>query len=156
MVPFLQKIFDTLSVSFKHTTTQDYSPTLKGKFYGNVNINSVQNTQTPVDNVSRKLIHFASEAHDPGTPIVRDKVYQDVDIWGPALIAPMGNSTFNNCSFNGDVESLLWEVDPGSLLIGVIGVQNCSFINCNFKGIGIAGTPEILEDFRRALSSSSS
>jgi hypothetical protein len=147
MVP-IGKIFDKFVLRISQATVKKNSPNLKGNFYGTVNINTSIADQVE----GRKLIRIANETNEPGRPIIKGRTFKDADIWGPALIAPMDNNcAFVNCGFEGDVKSLFWEIEPNQLLIGVVGLQACEFINCNFKGIAIVGTAEIIKRFKDNL-----
>jgi hypothetical protein len=87
--------------------------------------------------------------------IIVKRTFQNAVIKGPGIIYPQ------NCSFKGgrfdvllDIESILWPVDGNrtEAVVGVIGFVQCAFIDCVFQGVGITGSPESLELFRRQLS----
>jgi hypothetical protein len=76
--------------------------------------------------------------------------------------------TFDHVGFGGEPDAILWEVpfrkvteirsdgtessfyEP-AFKIGVIGVRNCTFRNCRFRAIGIAGPPQLVQQFRQAV-----
>lgn len=84
-------------------------------------------------------------------------VFQNCQIVGPAVVAFQG-CTLSSCGFDvgaGTIDSILWEVRDGSYVVGAVGFVNCEFYGCNFSRIGLAGTPEQLEVFRREISGGS-
>ena len=71
---------------------------------------------------------------------------------GPAIVALTGNSSLTNCNFEGDADSLLWEVSPTrSQVVGATELADCDFENCRFQGIGFAGPAEFAAKFRENI-----
>jgi hypothetical protein len=96
------------------------------------------------------------EYDDPaemGPPVIRGRHFRNARLRGPLLISPW-RCRFAGFRFgvqNDDPETVLWVVNFGAVKIGAVIVENCLFENCSTEHIGIAGTPEYLEDFRRAM-----
>jgi hypothetical protein len=83
---------------------------------------------------------------------IHGRIFEGCTIIGPAIIAPVG-SDFLYSTFQGaGLDSIFWEVPPGRpIVVGVIGVRNCTFRRCVFAGIGIAGPRELIEKFRGGI-----
>lgn len=99
--------------------------------------------------------------------VIENREFEDCEIVGPALIFPMG-CTFDSCGFAGDVDAILWEVPlrkvteirsdgteasfyEGPVKVGAIAVRNCKFLRCRFRGIGITGPPDFVQQFRESV-----
>ena len=73
---------------------------------------------------------------------IEGKTFTDLDIHGPGLVFPVPGRSFKceGCDFRlpkgGSVESIIWEVPPGRVFVGPIGLMDCTFRNCSFTGIG--------------------
>jgi hypothetical protein len=81
--------------------------------------------------------------------VIKDKVFEDCQIFGPAVLAPFNPGTFDDCSWAeaADPEAVLWEVDPDrETYVGAIGLENCVFRRCHFARVGILVTPD---EYRR-------
>lgn len=78
-------------------------------------------------------------------------VFEGCDIKGPAVLVPQ-NSTFLGSSLMGDPSAWLWEIPPERTeVIGAILVRNCTFEDCTFIDIGLAGTPEFVQKIKEGL-----
>jgi len=78
--------------------------------------------------------------------------FEGCQIIGPAVLAVLNNVTLTNNRFDGDLSALIWEVPISrQSVIGAIGIQNCTFNNCTFTRIGLAGPPEFITKLRQAL-----
>jgi hypothetical protein len=83
--------------------------------------------------------------------IVENKTFEDCTIRGPAVIFPMGCS-LSHCGLGtaGDsIEALLYELAPDrKWVVGLVGVKNCTFLRCSFRGVGFAGNSELLKGLK--------
>ena len=90
-----------------------------------------------------------------GRPIISDRVFVDCDIYGPAVLLPNATSvTMRQNVFFADapLDSLFFVLPSGrSLSDGMIGVENCVFDRCRFINVGIAGTQQAVDLFRKAF-----
>jgi TIR domain len=80
--------------------------------------------------------------------ILEGEVFEDDEIIGPAVIGILNDVTFENNASAGNPDEILWEVPQRTRMIGPIGVRNCIFRRCRFRGIGIVSTPELIAKFR--------
>ncbi len=83
--------------------------------------------------------------------MLEDRTWKGAVIVGPAVLAPLDHVTFANSSFDGDPESLFINLEDGRKYIGLIGLKNVTFDDCEFRNIGIAGTADSIEAFRTGL-----
>jgi hypothetical protein len=83
--------------------------------------------------------------------VIRDRIFEDALIVGPAVIALLDRVTMANSSFEGDPDSLFIEIQPERGVIGVIGLVNTTFNRCRFQNIGIIGIPEAIAQMRAEL-----
>jgi hypothetical protein len=75
--------------------------------------------------------------------IIRGKSFTNCLIVGPAVVAPMGHTSINNCVFIGTPDALYWDVSERGLVIGAIALEDCTFEDCRFERTGFAGTEEL-------------
>lgn len=84
--------------------------------------------------------------------VIRGLRFTNCLVVGPAVIVPLGATSFVNSGFDGDQDSLLWELSPQrQSILGAIGVEDCSFAGCRFTRIGLAGPPELVSRLRSTL-----
>ena len=89
----------------------------------------------------------------PGTGTISDRTFENAIIVGPALVSALSGVSFEFCVFEfggSSFEDLLWEITP-RFVVGVIGLERCTFRRCRFDNIGFIGTKESLDGFRRAV-----
>lgn len=104
----------------------------------------------PGDNVYRDaVIRVAELAGDRGT--LDGFVFVGCDLKGPAVIVPQG-SNFANSNLIGDAHALLWEIPPDRPeVIGAVLARNCTFEDCTFVNVGLAGPKDFIEQVRQSL-----
>jgi hypothetical protein len=90
--------------------------------------------------------------------VIYNKRFRRCTIVGPGMVYPLDSSMLN-CSFLGpgpdnNLEALLWERNAGDYVTGPIQMNNCQFFDCEFVGIGVAGTANILNALRKAVTES--
>lgn len=74
----------------------------------------------------------------------------ECDIIGPAVLALLERVTVAYSHFDGDPESMLWEIPISRKhVLGAIGLRNCTFTRCTFRRVGFAGPAELIAEFRR-------
>ena len=91
--------------------------------------------------------------------ILRDQVFEDCDIYGPAILASIGQGVggFDSCTWEAPTaESILFEVPDGRVGVGMMGVVNCVFKRCRFYKIGLMGPPAQIAAWRAAVPTPSS
>lgn len=77
---------------------------------------------------------------------------EDCVLLGPAVIFPIGEFNATGCGWNagdGGVDALIWDIDPEKRkkIIGAIPVVDCTFVRCQFAGVGIAASQEFITRF---------
>jgi hypothetical protein len=59
----------------------------------------------------------------------------------------------SDCGFEGDLDSLLWELPSSrAVIMGAVGLLDCTFQNCKFTRIGVAGNAEFISRVRSPCS----
>jgi hypothetical protein len=75
--------------------------------------------------------------------------FRDCTVVGPAVLLPLDETTFDHCVFEGDPDAIAWEIPPPRVrVVGAVAVRRCTFSDCRFSGIGIAGPPDQIAAFR--------
>ncbi|MDR6868152.1 hypothetical protein J2Y69_002763 [Microbacterium resistens] len=83
----------------------------------------------------------------PGSSGLEKLEATNVTFLGPAVLLLVGNITFaGNTTFQGNVEGLIWDLDPTRTQIaGAIMLKDPHFDNCTFDHrIGIAGPGNVI------------
>lgn len=76
------------------------------------------------------------------TTMLENMRFSNCRIIGPAVLALLNDIELSHCRWDGDVNALFWEVpDSRPVFIGAVGVRHCTFSNCRFENVGIAGPP---------------
>jgi hypothetical protein len=75
---------------------------------------------------------------------IEDRKFEDAEILGPAVLAPLEGVHFLNSMFEGTFESVFREVPEGQMLLGVVGLQRVIFDRCKFTNIGIVGPHDFI------------
>lgn len=77
---------------------------------------------------------------------IKNVLFKNCDIIGPAIVVVEGSCLFEG-GFNlriakeVKVESAIWPAHD-ELLVGVIGLSDCKFVNCTWEGIGFVSSDE--------------
>ncbi len=92
--------------------------------------------------------HVASDS----PMIIKDKVLEDCDINGPAvLIHTQADFNFMTaCQFDGLMDEVFIPVDASRSMVGVIGLQNVVMKKCRLKRVSIVGTPQMIAAWKRS------
>ena len=93
-----------------------------------------------------EVVRIADLADD-STSIISHRRFADVEIRGPAVLALLNGVSLVGCGFGGTFESILIIVPDGSTKVGVIGLEQVSFLRCRFRNVALIGT----EDLARML-----
>jgi hypothetical protein len=98
-----------------------------------------------------KVVRLTELAGDEA--VLRDFVFIDCDVRGPAVILLRG-STLANSMLGGPADSVLWEIPAERMqVVGAILVENCTFEQCRFSGVGFAGPPDAIAQMRTEVAS---
>ena len=110
------------------------------------------NARTEFNNEPVWLPLLAVHALNQAEPILSGKTFTRCRIQGPAVVAIMGSTTFEGCNMGRvtDPRSLTF-LPQGPLLVGVIGLKDCKFVECEFDFVGFAGPQEVMDDFAQTL-----
>lgn len=73
-------------------------------------------------------------------------------IYGPMVVLELGGVMFANCRFNArNAEEMFFEVAAGTAKVGVVGLRNSTFADCDIDGMAVVGTRAVLDQIRRAF-----
>ena len=78
--------------------------------------------------------------------------FENCQIVGPAVLGVLNNNTFVNCNWEGPPEAIIWEVPEDRPVLGVIGLQTCTFAGCHFQRISMAMNSPMAQLFREGIS----
>jgi uncharacterized protein YjbI with pentapeptide repeats len=104
----------------------------------------------PGDNVYREeVIRISDLAGDRG--VLEGFVFEKCELRGPAVVILQGSNLANN-NLMGDPDAFLWEIPPTRpAVIGAVLAKNCTFEECTFVNVGLAGPPEFIRQVRQNL-----
>ena len=82
--------------------------------------------------------------------------FSNCRIIGPAVLVLLHHVEMLHCSWDAPgLEAVFWEIPQGrDYVVGAVGIASCTFSNCRFEQIGIAGSPELREQIAQAFSGS--
>jgi hypothetical protein len=88
------------------------------------------------------------------TSMLEGYEFSNCRIIGPAVLALLGDVAIIGCSWNAPgFDAIFWEVPPTRpVVVGAVGVTRCTFSNCTFEQVGIAGPPEARSQLERGFS----
>lgn len=96
---------------------------------------------------------LAVQHWNAGQMIIEGKTFTDCVIEGPAVMAVMNGTTFDNCAMGTttDMRSLLYRPVSTSKMAGVIGMGNCRFLRCRFIQVGFTGSEGVLDELQNGV-----
>lgn len=77
-------------------------------------------------------------------PFLRDHIFRDCTLVGPAVLLVLSNNEFKNSIFD---PSQFWVVETGRGYLGAIGLERTTLERCRFEHVGIASNRETIEAF---------
>ncbi|MCS6624705.1 hypothetical protein N0B44_17445 [Roseibacterium beibuensis] len=104
------------------------------------------------------LPSLAVQHWNAGEKFIVGKTFTDCVIEGPAVIAVMDGTVFENCAMGvtEDIRNLLYRPVSQTKLAGVVGVSGCRFVRCRFLHVGFTGGDALLEGLMAGVSPLSS
>jgi len=98
---------------------------------------------------------LAVQHWNAGQMAIDGKTFTECVIEGPAVMAVMNGTTFDNCAMGTttDVRNLLYRPMSTTKLAGVIGMANCRFVRCQFVQVGFTGSDDLLEQLQGGIKS---
>ena len=96
---------------------------------------------------------LAVQHWNAGEMAIRDKTFTDCVIEGPAVMAVLNGTFFEDCAMGTttDVRTLLYRPVSDQKMAGVVGMANCRFVRCRFVQIGFTGSDGLLEDLTNGI-----
>lgn len=79
------------------------------------------------------------------TSVLEGMTFVNCRMIGPAVLVFLNAVEMSHCTFNApNLEAVFWEIATDrQVVVGVVGVSNCTFSNCTFENVGLAGPPEM-------------
>jgi hypothetical protein len=87
-----------------------------------------------------RVVYIGDLVKDEHPPIIEGFSFDGCHILGPAVLMLIGDKgSLMNCTFDADnPDGVFWQIAPEQeYFIGCIGIKDCHFSRCTFKGIGI-------------------
>jgi hypothetical protein len=83
--------------------------------------------------------------------------FSNCRIIGPAVLIALEEVHIIGCTWNAPgFDAIFWEVPPTrQVVVGAVGVARCTFSNCTFEQVGIAGPPDARPQLERGFSGGS-
>lgn len=89
------------------------------------------------------------------TNTIEGLTFSNCRIVGPAILILLDDVDISHCRWDAPgLDSVFWEISPDrSHVVGAVGVRRCSFSNCTFDSVGVAGSAEVRAIFAAGFSS---
>ena len=101
---------------------------------------------------------LAVQHWNAGEMAIKDKVFTDCVIEGPAVLAVMAGTRFENCAMGTatDIKTLLFRPVSQEKMAGVVGMSNCRFVRCRFVQVGFTGSDGLIDELQNGIQPRSS
>jgi len=93
--------------------------------------------------ITGQSFNISSIVHDG---IIKNRTFDDCDIYGPAVLAPDGVGIMHKCTFYGEAESVFIVVAQ-QMVLGPIHLLDCNFKNCRFYKVGFIGNQKNVDEW---------
>jgi len=103
----------------------------------------------PMTTVHRREVVRLAEIADHRS-LVEDHEFEDCELVGPVVLAPLDHVNFSNVMFDADLDAVFYEVSGDRGMTGVVGLRRVEFSTCRFRNIGIVSTAEVIRNLRQA------
>jgi len=99
------------------------------------------------------LPSLAVQHWNAGETVIDGKTFTDCVIEGPAVLAVMDGTVFENCAMGvtSDIRHLLYRAVSRTKLGGVVGMANCRFVRCRFVQVGFTGSDDMLDQLQSGV-----
>ncbi|MGH7021056.1 MAG: hypothetical protein ACREEY_14305 [Brevundimonas sp.] len=98
------------------------------------------------ENLDLSLYDVFSHSARNGTPMIQGRTFRGCRIQGPAIALVSIGVTFDDTNFGdsrGDIRNLVLK-PVGDKAIGAVPLRDCTFVGCEFYGVGFTGTDEFI------------
>jgi hypothetical protein len=96
-----------------------------------------------------EIVQIAQEANRRS--MIENRRWVGALILGPAVLAPLDAVQITNSSFDAPPDAVFIAIEDNRPVVGVIGLRNVVFDDCQFQQVGIAGTPASIASFRQGM-----
>jgi len=84
--------------------------------------------------------------------VIVGRTFDRCMIYGPAVLAAVGERTFENCTWEGRSDAfIVRSPEGGRLYVGPLYLRECFFRKCHFVRIGLLVSPEEYEPLKKAV-----
>ena len=85
--------------------------------------------------------------------VIEGRTFSDCLIEGPAVMAVMTGTVFENCAMGTttDVRNLLYRPVGQTRMAGVVGMANCRFVRCRFVQVGFTGSDQLIDELTAGI-----
>ena len=106
------------------------------------------------DPTAREFNRIQVEIHDlyranleTGGVVLKDRVFTDCLIEGPAVMLVLPGTRFSHCQFDSDndIRHILFTPVSPAKAIGALPLQNCVFERCRFVAVGFTGHQNFID-----------
>lgn len=97
-----------------------------------------------------EVVRIADLADD-STSLISHRQFVDAEIRGPAVLALLNGVSMVSCGFDGSFDAIIIVVPDGSTKVGVIGLEQVSFLRCRFRNVALIGTEDLAQMFGQQL-----
>lgn len=78
------------------------------------------------------------------TNVIQGVEFSNCQILGPSVLIPQGSTSIVNCTWDGTIDAIFWEIPPARThVIGGVAATDCIPSSCRFVEVGLAGTDEL-------------
>jgi hypothetical protein len=91
---------------------------------------------------------YRNNLWNSGDQALSGRTFIGCQIEGPAVVTILPGTKFDGTNFgatDGDIRNLILRPAGPTKVIGTIPIQDCTFINCVFHGVGFTGPEAILQ-----------
>ena len=98
---------------------------------------------------------YRASLEQGGGVVLKDRVFKDCLIEGPAVILVLPGTRFSHCQFDtgNDIRHILFTPVSPEKAIGALPLQNCVFEGCRFVAVGFTGHKNFIDLMIKELGS---
>jgi hypothetical protein len=88
------------------------------------------------------------------TNVLDGLTFVNCTVIGPGVLVLLGDVSFQYCNWGApDARAVFWLIEPErTIVVGGIGVKNCTFSACRFSEVGVAGDERVRQIVSQGIS----
>lgn len=106
-------------------------------------------TATTFENVGLSLFDLFRAQYGEGRQLLEGLTFRNCRLEGPAVLAVVDGNRFDRVAFGmnvQDVRAMVLRPESPQSVVGAIPVRNCTFVDCEFLGVGYTGPKAFLDE----------